>query len=65
MPKVEYRSQNGILIPYITVTARRHIMEVMTSPYNSSEIILKTTQDYLTSCGIKTEVYPSELPVRF
>lgn len=65
MPKVEYRSQNGMLIPYITVTARRHVMEVMTSPYNSSEIILKTTQDYLTSCGIKSKVYPSELPVRF
>ncbi len=65
MPKVEYRSQNGMLIPYITVTARRYILEVMTSPYNSSEISLKTTRDYLTSCGIKTEVSPSELPVQF
>ena len=65
MPKVEYRSQNGMLIPYIELSAKRYISEVMTSPYNSSEIILKTTKDYLVSCGIDCKVYPSELPVRF
>lgn len=67
LPEIRYRSQNGVIIPYIDLAIEggaSYLSEVLISPFIKSKIVKKTTQEYLSQCGIDCEVRHSELPVR-
>lgn len=67
LPEVKYRSQNGVIVPYIDITIENsalYLSEVLISPFIKSKVVKKTTQEYLSQCGIDCEVRHSELPVR-
>lgn len=67
MPKVKFRTQNGMPIPYIDLTVENgysYLKEVLISPFIENESVLATTSDYLTECGFNCTTRKSELPVR-
>lgn len=67
LPDVEYRTQNGEVVPYIDLIVTRkadYLTEVLISPYMKSQSALVTTRDYLAQSKFNCEVKISELPVR-
>ncbi len=67
LPEVKYRSQDGMVIPYldIEVSKNAHVAEVLISPYVKNETAQKTIKEYIKSCGFPNcNVRISELPVR-
>lgn len=68
LPDVKYRTQNGIIVPYIDVTVDDGISmldAVMISPYIQNSSALDTTNTYLKQNGFNCAVEKSSLPVRF
>ena len=66
LPKVKYRAQNGIMIPYLILrVAKAWIWEVKLSPYIKEDNSIEVTKGYLKSKGYSSiRVTHSELPVR-
>ena len=67
MPSVKYRTQNGIVIPYIDITVddgASYLKEVLISPFVDNKCASLTTEDYLSHCGFNCAVKKSQLPVR-
>lgn len=65
--EVKFRSQNGIVVPYIEVTVESQyasLCEVLISPYIKNESSLATTSDYISKCGFNCTVKKSLLPAR-
>lgn len=65
MPQIQHRPQDGIIIPYIEleIDSTSCLNEVLISPNIESSLAIKTTEDYLESCGFECSVRKSELPV--
>ena len=67
MPRVKYRTQDGIPVPYIDIEVKKgssYLDEVLISPFIESESVLATTSEYLMQCGFKCTTKKSTLPVR-
>jgi hypothetical protein len=67
LPDVKFRTQNGILVPYLDVAVERgssYLEEILISPFIESPSVQTTTTDYLQQCKFKGKVRISDLPVR-
>ena len=67
IPSVKYRTQNGIIVPYIDITVESShtcLNEVLISPFVNNQCAWQTTYDYLSQCGFNCKVRNSQLPVR-
>lgn len=67
LPKVLYRNQNGVLVPYIDLEiedGNSHLLEVLVSPFIEERNAEYTVKDYLMECGYSCNVRKSMLPVR-
>lgn len=67
VPEIEYRAQNGILVPHIDLVVKNGddmLQEIYISPFLKDDSAVSTMQDYLKKCGVDCEVHKSELPVR-
>lgn len=67
LPTVKYRTQNGIVVPYIDLIVEdgtSYLTDVLISPYIENQNALVTTSDYLSHCGFSCKTRLSELPVR-
>ena len=67
LPEIRYRSQNGVIVPYIDITVEGgalYLSEVLISPYIKNSIVQNTTKEYLSKCGFDCDVRHSDLPVR-
>lgn len=67
MPDVKFRTQNGMLVPYIDLPIEDGtscLQEVLVSPFIENKNVKSTTSDYLTQCGYHCNIIKSELPVR-
>lgn len=67
LPDVKFRTQNGILVPYLDVVVERgssYLEEILISPFIESPSVQTTTTDYLQQCKFKGKVRISDLPVR-
>ena len=67
LPGIQYRNQNGVLIPYIElriINGNDYLKEVLVSPFIKEDNAESTVKDYLMECGYDCEVRKSELPVR-
>lgn len=68
LPNVKFRSQNGIVVPYLDVTVEDGdsiLDEILISPYIENKSVLDTTNTYLAQCGYNCKARKSSLPVRF
>ena len=67
LPEVQYRNQNGVVVPYINITVEKaHILEVMISPLVENQFCKATTENLLHSRGFtQCNVSKSKLPTRF
>jgi hypothetical protein len=67
LPVVEYRAQNGILVPHIDLMVKDSdamLEEILISPFLKDKSAVSTMEDYLKKCGVACGVRKSELPVR-
>lgn len=67
LPEIKYRSQNGIVVPYIDIVVedgKTFLEEVLISPYIENQNVVATTCDYLSQCGYNCTTRKSLLPVR-
>lgn len=67
LPPVKFRSQNGVIIPYIDIVVEdgaSYLSEVLISPYIESDFALATTHEYMDQCGFSCLTRRSTLPVR-
>lgn len=66
LPEVCYRSQNGVIVPYIDIAVKdAYILEVLISPLIENQSSENTTQEFLKSRGFPNcTVRKSKLPTR-